>query len=158
MLGVIGSDGQVMPPLWIDKGTKVDSAVYIENLKKVKAWIDETYGDRPVIFQQDGAPSHISEETQAWMDQNFPPYWAADWWPPYSPDLNPLDYNIWGYVESRACANPHSSIKALQEAVNEAWSKLLTVEHVKKTCGAFKGRIQKMIDAKGSTFEPRKRK
>ena len=40
MLGVIASDGKVMPPLWIDKGTKVDSRVYIENLKKVKAWVE----------------------------------------------------------------------------------------------------------------------
>ena len=162
MLGVCGSDGQVMQPLWIDKGTKVDSKVYIENLKKVKAWIHETYGDRPVVFQQDGAPSHISEETQAWMDQNFKSdqiqYWPADWWPPYSPDLNPLDYNIWGFVESRACANPHSSVSALQKSVDQAWKDLLTVEHVKKTCAAFAGRIRKMIAAKGNTFEPRKSK
>ena len=162
MLGVCGSDGQVMPPLWIDKGTKVDSTVYIENLKKVKAWIKETYGDRKVVFQQDGAPSHISEETQAWMDQNFKSdqiqYWPADWWPPYSPDLNPLDYNIWGFVESRACANPHSSVSALQKSVDQAWKDLLTVEHVKKTCAAFAGRIRKMIAAKGNTFEPRKSK
>ena len=27
MLGVIASDGKVMPPLWIDKGIKVDSRV-----------------------------------------------------------------------------------------------------------------------------------
>ena len=46
MLGVIASDANVLAPLWIDKGTKVDSRVYIENLKKVKAWVQETYGDR----------------------------------------------------------------------------------------------------------------
>merc|ERR1712155_448410 len=61
MLGVTASDGQVMPPLWIDKGTKVDSAVYIKNLEKVKKWIEDKYGDRPYAFMQDGAPSHTSE-------------------------------------------------------------------------------------------------
>ena len=147
-----------MPPLWLDKGAKVDSGVYIENLKKVKAWLQETLGDRPYVFQQDGAPSHTSEETIAWMDAHFPAYWAPDMWPPYSPDCNPLDYNIWGFVESKACATPHPSVRALQEAVDEAWAKLLTVEHVKKVCDAFPGRIHKMIAAKGSTFEPRKRK
>ena len=158
MLGVIASDGQVMPPLWIDTGTKVDTAVYIGNLKKVKEWLDETYGDRPYVFQQDEAPSHLSEETQAWLDQNFPQYWPGDMWPPYSPDCNPLDYNIWGYVESKACATPHQSVKALQQSVDQAWEELLTVEHVKKTCSAFPVRIKKMIAAKGKTFEPRKRK
>ena len=74
-------------------------------------------------------------------------------WPPYSPDLNPLDYNVWGYVESRACANPHSSVSALQRAVDKAWAELLTEEHVKKTCAAFWGRVKKMIKAKGKPFE-----
>ena len=89
MLGVVGSDGKVMPPLWIDKGAKVDSKVYIELLKKVKVWIDDTYGDTPVCWQQDGAPSHVSDDTQEWMDENFCEYWNREDWPPYSPDLNP---------------------------------------------------------------------
>ena len=92
------------------------------------------------------------------MDQNFPQYWPADWWPPYSPDLNPLDYNIWGYVESKACASPHPSVAALKAAVDKTWSEVLTVDHVKKTCRVFPDRIQKMIAAKGKTFEPRKKK
>ena len=33
MLGAIASDGKVMPPLWIDKGTKVDSR-NVGNLSK----------------------------------------------------------------------------------------------------------------------------
>ena len=92
------------------------------------------------------------------MDKNFPQYWPADWWPPYSPDLNPLDYNVWGFIESRACATPHPSITALQEAVNKTWSEVLTVDHVKKTCAAFPDRVRKMVAAKGGTFEPRKKK
>ena len=31
-------------------------------MKKVKEWLDETYGDRPYVFQQDEAPSHVSED------------------------------------------------------------------------------------------------
>ena len=72
-------------------------------------------------------------------------------------DLNPLDYNGWGYVESRACANPHPSINALQESVNKAWSELLTEEHVKKVCAAFWSRVRRMIKAKGKTFESAKK-
>ena len=159
MLGIITSDGKSMPPLWIDKGAKVDSKVYIELLKKVKTWLDETYGDHtPYVFMQDGAPSHVSEDTQKWCKNNFKRFWRADWWPPYSPDLNPLDFNIWGYVESKACAMPHSSVKALQESVDKYWKELLTVEHVKKTCSSVPHRIHQMIEAKGGTFEPRKRK
>ena len=155
MLGVVASDGKAMPPIWIDRGAKVDSAVYIEQLKKVKKWLDDTYGDQSYVFQQDGAPSHTSEETQAWMDENFKEYWTWEMWPPYSPDLNPLDYSVWGYVESRACANPHPNTSALQKAVEKAWSELLTEEYVRKTCAVFWDRVQRMIDAKGRNFEPR---
>ena len=88
MLGVAASDGKVMPPIWIDKGAKVDSKVYIALLEKVKAWAEETYGDHtPYVFMQDGAPSHTSEETQAWLAENFREFWTWDMWPPYSPDL-----------------------------------------------------------------------
>ena len=79
-------------------------------------------------------------------------------WPPSSPDGNPLDYNIWGYVESKACADPHPSVTALKKTVDETWAKILTPDHIKKVCTAFPGRLQKMIDAKDGTFEPRKRK
>ena len=81
---------------------------------------------------QDGAPSHVSEDTLVWMDTHFIAYWPPSMWPPYSPDLNPLDFNVWGYVESRACAKPYASVSALQSAVDQAWKDLLTVEHVKK--------------------------
>ena len=96
------------------------------------------------------------------MDENFIDknleYWSWEMCPPYSPDLNPLDYNVWGYVESRACDNPHPNIKALQMAAKKTWAELLTEEHVRKTCAVFWDRIQRMIDARGRNFEPQSRK
>ena len=156
MLGVMASDGKVMPPLWIDRGSKVDSSVYIEQLKKVKKWLDDTYGDHtPWVFMQDGAPSHTSQLTQDWLKKNFgdDKFWPWDMWPPASPDCNPLDFNAWGYVESKACAGAHSSIGALQKSVDKYWMELLTEEHVKKTCDSAWRRIRIMIQAKGRTFE-----
>ena len=160
MLGVVGSDGQVMPPLWMEKGAKDDSKIYIDNLKKVKLWLDENYTNRGLryVFMQGDAPSHTTEETITWMEANFPDFWRPDMWPPHSPDCNPLDFNIWGYVESKACALPHSSVAALQESVNQAWGELLTAEHVKKTCASAWKRIDLMIKARGHTFEPGKKK
>ena len=160
MLGVCASNGKVMPPLWIDKGAKVDSKVYIEMLKKVQAWLDENYGDHtPWVFMQDGAPSHTSEETQTWLTENFGAdrFWNESMWPPYSPDLNPMDYFVWGFVESKACKNPHSSVSALQKSVDKYWSELLTEETVKKACSVAWDRVKKMIEARGCTFEPKRK-
>ena len=33
--------------------------------------------------------------TQKWCQENFPSFIDKDYWPPNSPDLNPLDYSIW---------------------------------------------------------------
>ena len=161
MLGIISSDGKTMPPLWIDRNAKVDSPVYIELLKKVRKWLDETYGNHtPWVFMQDGAPSHTSQETQMWLKENFGAdrFWPESMWPPYSCDLNPLDFNIWGFVESHACANAHPSVSALQKSVDKYWKELLTEDHIKKTCNAAWNRITRMIQAKGNTFEPKLKK
>ncbi|QQP52968.1 Putative transposable element [Caligus rogercresseyi] len=61
--------------------------------QKVIPSIKKVAGDRPYVFQQDGAPAHTSKATQAFMYENLN-FWAKDMWPPQNPDLNPLDFSI----------------------------------------------------------------
>ena len=39
---------------------------------------------------------HTARATQNWFQTNCPDFTAKDKWPPNSPDLNPLDYHVWG--------------------------------------------------------------
>ena len=48
------------------------------------------------IFQQDGAPAHTASLAQEWLSRNCPEFIRKEEWPPNSPDLNPLDYHVWG--------------------------------------------------------------
>ena len=48
------------------------------------------------IFQQNGAPAHGAKLAQEWFALI-----EKDSWPPNSPDLNPLDYAVWGAVLSK---------------------------------------------------------
>src|SRR6218665_1831761 len=48
------------------------------------------------IFQQHGTPAHTARVTQEWLHANCPEIIEKDRWPPNSPDLNPLDYHVWG--------------------------------------------------------------
>jgi hypothetical protein len=41
------------------------------------------------MFQQEGAPMLTAISTQQFLELNM-----ASVWPPYSPELNPLDYGI----------------------------------------------------------------
>ena len=48
------------------------------------------------VFQKDGAPAHASRLTQEWIEQHSPEFVKKNEWPPNKPDLNPLDYHVWG--------------------------------------------------------------
>jgi len=42
------------------------------------------------------ASTHTARATQNWLQTNYPDFIVKDQWPPNSPDLNPLDYHVWG--------------------------------------------------------------
>ena len=110
VLGVVSSEGHVMPPHFFQEGLRVNAAGYIRVLKTVvKPWIDRVAQGRPYVFQQDSAPAHKAEVTQEWLAQNLHDHVTPNMWPPSSPDLNPMDYYVWGVVEKETNKRPHST-------------------------------------------------
>src|ERR1043165_9858097 len=64
------------------------------------------------IIQQDGRPAHTARLAQEWLQQNTPNFIQKDEWPPNSPDLNPLDYHVWGaMLEKYQAHTPKSENK-----------------------------------------------
>lgn len=69
-------------------------------------------------FQQDGAPAHKAKSVQAWLKSKFQDRFIdKDLWPPRSPDLNPCDYFLWGYLKDKVYAKQFDSIEALKEEI-----------------------------------------
>jgi hypothetical protein len=90
VLGVISSEGYIMPAHFFKKGEMITKEVYVAVLKGVvKPWMTQVAAGRPYIFQQDGAPAHTSHLVQNWLDDNFDAFWAKDFWLPNSPDFKP---------------------------------------------------------------------
>lgn len=54
-------------------------------------------------YQHDGAPPHRGREVTTWLNNNFPNHWIGNGGPvacpPRSPDLNPLDFYLWGHMK-----------------------------------------------------------
>ncbi|QQP52992.1 Putative LOC100197221 [Caligus rogercresseyi] len=46
---------------------------------------------------------------QNWMEANIK-FWPKTFWPPQSPDLNPLDFCIWWHIERQACSVRYKNI------------------------------------------------
>jgi len=153
VLGIISSDGKTCPPIFIPAGLKVNTDVYIGLLERhLVPWLRRNYPDGNYVFQQDGAPAHTSKRTQEWLATNLSGFWAKDMWPPSSPDLNPLDYSVWGVLEAKACKTSHPSVEALKVSIAKNW-RTLSKDYIVRTCRSFRTRLEKVVKAEGGLFE-----
>jgi len=58
-----------------------------------------------IVFQQDGAGPHNARIVTNYLNEQFPRRWMGRYgpirWPARSPDLNPLDFFLWGYCKEK---------------------------------------------------------
>ncbi len=93
VLGVVGSDGQKCPIIFIVAGERVNAVIYQDLLgQHVVPWIQRMYLDDNYVFQQDSVPAHTA--TQQFLREAIAEFWTPADWPPYSLDLNLLDFSI----------------------------------------------------------------
>ncbi len=156
--GLIASDGNIMPPIFLPTGAKVTAAFYQEHiLSQIKVWLERIYGGgsrNKVVLMQDGTPTHTAATIQAYLATNWglDAFWAKEMWPPSSPELNPLDFWVWGIVEAKACKKRASNVQQLRGKVTKVWDTILTPEAAKKACNSVKERLEKCVAAKGKIF------
>ena len=90
----------------------------------------EDLEDPGYIFMQDNAAIHTAYKVRDWFTRNGIP--TMDW-PPYSPDLNPIEHVWWllkkmlveQYPElSNASGKSEEDIQAMQEALKDCWDQL----------------------------------
>ena len=112
---------------------------------------------KDVVFQQDGAPPHCSKEAIEWLTSQF----TSDRlisrnssfkWPPYSPDLNPCDYFLWGYLKSKVYSPYPSTTEELKKNIRREFKKI-SKETIGKVVENFAARAQLVISKKGGRIE-----
>jgi hypothetical protein len=67
------------------------------------------------VFQQDSAPAHRARETIQLLQRETPDFISPELWPPNSPDLNPVDYKIWGVMQERVYQTRLYSVDDLKQ-------------------------------------------
>jgi len=80
-------------------------------------------------FQQDGARPHTANLTLDMIHDEFSDrvlsnryperFGEGHHWPPYSPDLNPCDFFLWGYLKDRVYQNNPHTVEELEAAIRE---------------------------------------
>lgn len=101
--GIIGN--QLIGP--IELPNNLNSQRYLDFLQNR---LPELLEDIPLetrvgmYFQHDGAPAHFGQAVRIWLNEKYPEKWIGRGgpiaWPARSPDLNPLDYYLWGHMSN----------------------------------------------------------
>lgn len=93
-------------------------------------------------FMQDGAPAHFSLNVRNYLDGAYNNKWIGRGgpvpWPARSPDLNPLDFFLWGHLKSLVYSTPVDNIEELRARI------LNGIATIQQTPGIFERVRQSM--------------
>ena len=74
-------------------------------------------------------------------------------WPSYSPDLNPADFFLWGFLKERVYLDPvPKTIEQLKNNIRRE-SKKFKIDMVKRAIDNMIPRVQNLLCRKGAWFE-----
>ena len=153
VLSVVSSEGHMMRPHFFAKDETVTADVYLRVLSTViKPWMDKVSEGDPYVYQQDGAPAHTSRKVQSWLASNVPDFWAKDIWSPNSPDLNPLDFYVWGVLEALTNKQRQPYTESLRLAI-QLVCRRLSKASIKKACQSFRSRLEAVVANDGGYIE-----
>ena len=88
---------------FVEPGAKINSEYYCKNLLAGKLLRDirDKCGRHNWILQQDGAPSHTAADTVNFFLKEKINFIEPQSWPLNSPDLNLVDFAIWGALQQQ---------------------------------------------------------
>ena len=79
-------------------------------------------------------------------------YYQGGMPPPYSPDLNPMDYSIWSILETKACAKTQTNIESLKASLKREWDEI-PQETLRAAVEAFPRKLNAVTQKKGGYIE-----
>lgn len=135
-----------------------------EYLHFLQNYLDDLLEDVPLLviqnlwLQQDGAPPHSSRAVTDWLNVNFNGRWIGRYgpvsWPPRSPDLNPCDFFLWGFMKQLVYSSAVDNVDDLRSRVASAARHIQDhpdlLENVRHS---IVRRARACLDADGGHFE-----
>ena len=109
-------------------------------------------------IQQDDAPPHCSRVAIDWLTEKFGEERLISrnskfLWPPYSSDLNPLDFYFWGYLKSKVYTNPYPrTVDELKLNIRRECRKIGKIQ-ISSAINNLNSRLQYVLAKKGGYFE-----
>lgn len=142
--------------VFVQPGAKINSTYYCDHVLEGNGLLRDIrrLSGNHFIFQQDGAPAHRSRQTVAFLNVNVPEFIEPDNWPPNSPDLNPVDYSIWGALQQLVYRQKIHDLVHLKEVLTSYWEQV-SQDLIDKAIDQWLRRISLVIRARGGHIEHR---
>ncbi len=134
--------------------TNVNQHNYLDMLKDF-FWEKhrKVQGYSQFYFQQDGARPHIANDVQSWLTERFGDRFInKKMWPPRSPDLNPCDYFLWGYLKSKVYYPAPQTLDELKSNISEEIKKINS-DMLKSSILSLRKRCQFLLDNGGAQYK-----
>ena len=139
----------------VEPGTKVNAKYYCDVLlKDMIPQMNRLAKRTEYLFMQDGARSHTAKISLDMLaKQKYLKLLKPELWPANSPDLNPVDYCIWGILERNVYRGRKlTDVDMLKAAIVEEWDKI-SQEVIDSCIDAFKKRLNLVVEHEGRHIE-----
>lgn len=130
-------NGQLIGPFELPD--RLDGNTYLNFLRNDLPTLLEDVNLRTrkfMVFQNDGAPCHYSQIVRDFLNEQYPQKWIGRGgpisWPPRSPDLNPVDFFVWGYYKELVYSKESFDIDELRRKLSQAENQ------IKRNMAAFR--------------------
>jgi inhibitor of nuclear factor kappa-B kinase subunit alpha len=142
------------PLIFVEPGAKVNAEYYQNNiLLQLKTWCTTALnGVESITLQQDWAPAHRARSTKSWLRNNQIHFLDEDLYPAASPDLNPMDYSIWGWMLQCLSEKNLQTVEELKVAVTSVWESL-PQDAIDQAIDQLPHRLDMLLAADGRRFE-----
>jgi len=104
------------------------------------------------VFQEDNAPFHRAKDTIKQPQQETPDFIGPDLWPSNSPDLNLVDYKVWGVMQQRVYGCRMNSVDELKLRLIDIWNSLLQ-NVIDAAVNDWRKQLRACVHADGQQFE-----
>uniref|UniRef100_A0A914UUB6 Transposase n=1 Tax=Plectus sambesii TaxID=2011161 RepID=A0A914UUB6_9BILA len=109
--------------------------------------------DGSFVFQQDSARPHNANDTIALLNDHAPGFITPQQWPASSPDLNPCDYRLWAYLQTKVYAEGSpATLDELVLKIRDAWE-ALPVRLIRTWINEWKQRLRKCVRNQGKHIQ-----
>jgi len=101
---------------------------------------------------QYSVPPHRARDTIQLLQQETPDFMDPDLWPPNSPDLNPVDYKIWGVMQQRVYEHRMNNVDELKPRLIAIWDGMQQ-NVIDSAVDKWRKRLIACVRAEGRQFE-----